>query len=333
MSISGSSSPAAPGGAPPADRPFPASRRPRPRKPLPDNSRVQPGWWLAAAVLVIASALVCVLVARATGHSPAHRAAAAFGALLVLVTLACLAQALLLSYQAQLIRQGSTIAAPSQARAAAQAAHSGGIGAGTGTLIFRLRGLKAAIMGQDGRTSTSKTQVVLWTAAVVWALVDLLLLARAYPGTSVFTSAVTKNWHPEYLVLLGLPVAAATTAKAAVAGSNGGHGPAPAGPPAAALAGNLNLSRVYTRDLEPGAPGLVSGLAELLTGDDGTVAVADLQYVVFTLITLVFFITQVLAAPQGGLPSVPAALLTLMGVSTTAYAANKLVDTKGQAVS
>ena len=199
------------------------------------------------------------------------------------------------------------------------------------TLAFRRRGLKAAIIGKDGRASTSKAQVVLWTGAVVWAFVDLLLLARAYPGGSLFTNAVTKNWRPEYLVLLGLPVAAATTAKAAVAGSNAGHGPAAAGS-SSELAARLNLVRVYVRDpVLPGVWGFVTGVAELLTGDDDVVAWADLQYVVFTLITLVYFVAQLLAQPKDGLPPVPAALLTLMGVSATAYAANKIVNTRGVA--
>lgn len=132
------------------------------------------------------------------------------------------------------------------------------------------------------RASTSKAQVALWTAAVVWALVDLLLLARAYPGGKLLTSAVTANWRPEYLVLLGLPVAAATMAKVTVA--------------------------------------------------NGTIAWADLQYVVFTLITLVYFTVQLLALPTDGLPAVPAAFLTLMGVSATAYTANKVASTKGVAL-
>jgi hypothetical protein len=88
--------------------------------------------------------------------------------------------------------------------------------------------------------------------------------------------------------------------------------------------------RVYVRDALPeGARGFVTGLAELITGDDGTVDWADLQYVVFTLITLVYFAVQFLARPTDGLPPVPAALLTLMGVSATAYAANKIVNTRG----
>jgi hypothetical protein len=163
---------------------------------------------------------------------------------------------------------------------------------------------------------------VLWTGAVVWALIDLLLLARAYPGENLFASAVTTNWRPEYLVLLGLPVAAATTAKAVVAGANSGRGPV------AAKAARKHDS-VYVRDpVEPGIWGFVAGTAELLTGDDGTVAWADLQYVIFTLITLVYFAVQFLAQPTEGLPSVPAALLTLTGVSSTTYVANKIVNTK-----
>ena len=88
--------------------------------------------------------------------------------------------------------------------------------------------------------------MVLWTAAVVWALVDLLLLARAYPGGSLFTSAVT-NWRPEYLVLLGLPVAAAATAKAVVAGANSGQGPATDPDTITKIANTLGVNRVYVR--------------------------------------------------------------------------------------
>jgi hypothetical protein len=229
--------------------------------------------------------------------------------LLVVVALAVGAHVILLRYQARIIIASRKM--PNQP-----------------TLAFRRRGLKAAIMGMDGRASTSKTQVVLWTGAVVWALIDLLLLARTYSGGNLFTGAVTSNWRPEYLVLLGLPVAAATTAKAIVTGSNAGHGPS-VGPPSQAAAA-LGLDRVYVRDPSPpGTWGVVTGMAELFTGDDGVVAWADLQYVVFTLITLVYFAAQFLSRPQDGLPPVPPALLTLMGVSATAYAANKIVNTRG----
>jgi hypothetical protein len=169
------------------------------------------------------------------------------------------------------------------------------------------------------------TQVVLWTGAVVWALIYLLLLARSYPGGNLFSGAVTSNWRPEYLVLLGLPVAAAATAKAVVSGSNNGQGPV-AGSQLAAVPDQT--SRVYVRDpVQPGTKGLIAGIAELITADDGTAAWADVQYVAFTLVTLVYFLVQVLAQPQHGLPPVPAALLTLMGVSSSAYTASKIVET------
>jgi hypothetical protein len=261
-----------------------------------------------AVVLVAGAAWASYEVARATAFTTAHRAAAAWTGLLVVVALAVLAQGILLSYQARVTEPN----APS------------------GNLAFRRRGLKAAVIGQDGRASTSKTQVALWTGAVVWALVDLLLLARAYPRGTLFTGAVTTNWRPEYLVLLGLPVAAATTAKAVVATANSGRGPLDS--TSAAQAQSLGLDRVYVRDSVPEeARGILAGVAELLTGDDGAVAWADLQYVVFTLITLAYFAAQFLTRPADGLPPVPAALLTLMGVSATAYTANKIVNTKGTA--
>jgi hypothetical protein len=127
-----------------------------------------------------------------------------------------------------------------------------------------------------------------------------------------------------------LPVAAATTAKAVVAGANSGQGPATSDPSSMAkVASALGGNSVYVRDpISAGVWGFLRGVAELFTGDDGAVAWADLQYVVFTMITLVYFASQFLAQPAAGLPQVPAALLTLMGVSATGYAANKIVSTK-----
>jgi hypothetical protein len=95
------------------------------------------------------------------------------------------------------------------------------------------------------------------------------------------------------------------------------------------VTGALNVKRVYVRDSAgPDKKGFFAGVAELFTGDDNAVDWGDLQYVVFTLITLAYFVIQFLARPADGLPAVPAALLTLMGVSASGYAANKIVQTK-----
>src|SRR5690242_3866784 len=148
-------------GSPPPEAPT-SKGRAAVRKP-PDSSTVAIGWWLAAIGSIAVAATLSVVVASRTDLDTAHRAAAAGTALLVVAALAVLAQVILLSYQVRM--RGATGAAPDHP-----------------TLAFRRRGLKAAIIGQDGRASTSKTQVVLWTGAVVWALIDLLLFARAYPG-------------------------------------------------------------------------------------------------------------------------------------------------------
>jgi hypothetical protein len=271
----------------------------------PASPKVTGLWWLAAIVAVASAAGLTIVVARGTHFTTGQRAAAAGTALLVVVALAIVAQIILTWYQARL-------SAPDQSSA----------------LPPRRQGLKAAVMGHDNRASTSKTQVVLWTAAVVWALIDLLLLARAHAGASLFTTAMT-NWRPEYLVLLGFPVVAAATAKAAVGGANSGHGPATDDSSMKKMASTLNVSRIYMREpADPAVKGFRAGVAELFTGDDNSVDWGDLQYVVFTLVTLAYFVIQFLAQPANGLPPVPAALLTLTGVSATGYAANKIVSSK-----
>jgi hypothetical protein len=247
------------------------------------------------------------VVAWGTAFSHAHRLSAAGSALLDVVALATLAHVILLWYRSG-IESGPTA------------------DAGQVALNARRRGLKTVVIGQDGRASTSKVQVMLWTGAVVWALIDLLLLARTYPGRSLFTAAVSGNWRLECLVLLGVPVVAAAIAKVAVSGSNGGKGPVKSSDPA--VVPGPQAARVYVRDpVSAGAKGIIVGVAEVMTADDRTVAWADMQYVVFSLLTLVYFLVQVLAQPRHGLPAV---LLTLIGVSASGYIAAKIVETRGE---
>ena len=178
------------------------------------RARLRPGagWWLLAAVLVAGAAMCCWLVAGDSHYTTAHRQAAAWTWLLVIVALGVAAHVVVLAYQ---FRPGANNR-PVRLEAGADSGQ---------TLRFRRRGLKAALIGADGRASTSKAQVVLWTAAVIAGLADLLLLTRSFPGGTLFTDAVTKNWHSEYLVPLGRPVAAAILAKAAVSASYNGQGP------------------------------------------------------------------------------------------------------------
>lgn len=85
-------------------------------------------WWILAVVSVAAAAALSVAVARGTELTTAHRAAAAWVALLVVMALAVSAQAVLLWYQSR------TGGAPGRKEAGK-------------TIAFRRRGLKAAVMG------------------------------------------------------------------------------------------------------------------------------------------------------------------------------------------
>ncbi len=49
-------------------------------------------------------------------------------------------------------------------------------------------------------------------------------------------------------------------------------------------------------------------------------------------VALINFVAQLTGNPVGGLPTVPAALLTLMGVSATTYATTKALETTGTVV-
>jgi hypothetical protein len=320
--------------APPLTASFPD------QTPTPSSQSSDPiGGYLFGAVVVLLVAIgLAVWVASIASSSPGHRVAASAVALLLVLSGGLVVHIGLLMYQSRLPTGRLSLAAAN--------ADS------DNNVRFRRQGLKAAFVGADGRVSTSKSQVFLWTAFLIAGFAYLLILTRSYPGGTLFTSAVTTNWHPEYLVLVGLPVAAATIAAGAVKGSNRGIGPVSKSDAAAVVANaaqqvpatqltDTSLSRVqiktlgssprlYMRDPVPdNVRGFLTGLAELVTNDDGTLAWPDLQYTAFTIVTLISFCAQLVANPATGLPPVPAALLTLMGVSSAGYVANKVVAVQG----
>ena len=94
--------------------------------------------------------------------------------------------------------------------------------------------IATVVLGDDGRTSTSKTFIFLWTLLVGWALVALLIAGETVPGhhcvpahfivTACSADAVGRlqqGWSRflhagldgSYLILLGLPAAAGVAAK------------------------------------------------------------------------------------------------------------------------
>ena len=219
---------------------------------------------------------------------------------------------------------------------------------------FRRLGVKGVIMGDDGRVSTSKVQVAIWTAALVFGLLLLLLVGRTPncpidPRTSfgscprnpmagiAFADLLGARFRWEYLLLLGWPVAVAVAAKQQVISALDqidqatGAATDPSKPSAgsADAAGSGTGADVKAPPTDPASMGVVAGLRDLVADDEGRGNLLDLQYLAFTLITVSYFVLQITTHPAKGLPEIPAALLVLMGIAGGGYLSGKILDPLG----
>jgi hypothetical protein len=153
--------------------------------------------------------------------------------------------------------------------------------------------------GADNRWSTSKVAIVLWTIALLWAFVALLI---RYKG-----AAVPESVPAAYLALLGIPSAGALGAKAITSGN----------------AGAKTAQTAPTRDP-------LAGTGQLFSDDTGAPDLLDSQYFLFNLVLLGYFIAGIwhIADPKSpstniDLPALPGSLLALAGVSTATYLGKK----------
>jgi hypothetical protein len=192
----------------------------------------------------------------------------------------------------------------------------------------RRAGVKSLIMGTDGRASTSKAQAVLWTYAVLFVLVYLLFVGHTISKptdcgpkstghkhvcqgapaslSKAFSNVVDQPLKAEYFALLGIPYAAAVAAKA------------------------LTTTKVANGDLFKSAPssgGVSQGLVEIVGNDRGEIDSLDFQYAIFNLFAVIYFFAEFFTHPAQGLPTIPETLLVLSGVSGTAYATKKALET------
>lgn len=205
----------------------------------------------------------------------------------------------------------------------AESKNSGG--QGKDKIAKRRRGVKALVVGSDERASTSKVQAVLWTFAVFFAFVFLLIWGRSFGCSesgltpeevaacnraadhrTSFSEIVSRELQADYYVLLGFPLGAAVAAKA------------------------LTTAKVTTGTLTKtsyqGNPGVAQGLREVVSNDAGETDLLDFQYFAFNLLTLAFFLTEFLTDPAQGLPDLPATLIALSGLSAAAYTTKKALQ-------
>ncbi|MEV4509171.1 hypothetical protein AB0K00_09475 [Dactylosporangium sp. NPDC049525] len=235
----------------------------------------------------------------------------------------------------------------------------------TKILDFRRAGLKGLIIGADGRASTSQFQAVLWFVALLFGLLFLLLLARSpncpFPegqkvvgscpvvkAGATFPSTLGTSFAWEYLLLLGYPLAVAITARKQVlnaldelrksVNTDTKEKEVQPGTPAAsekdtnvAVSGKITPVSAKSPPATVDAIGFAAGIRDLLCNDRGHGSLMDTQYLAFTLVTILYFLLEVISHPAKGLPEIPSALLVLMGISGAGYLGAKAIDPLGAA--
>ena len=154
-----------------------------------------------------------------------------------------------------------------------------------------------ALNGADNRWSTSKVSVLLWTYAVLFAFVAILV---AYHGDHF----PHEQLSTQYLILLGIPGTAAVAAKA-ITSSNVASG----------------KTKKTVRTNPTNAPWV--GIGQLFGDDDGNIDLLDSQYFAFNLVLLGYFFVRFIGHSELGLPSLPDSLLGVSGVAGAAYVGKK----------
>jgi hypothetical protein len=199
------------------------------------------------------------------------------------------------------------------------------------TMVAHQSFVSTVILGKDGRTSTSKTFILLWTLLVGWGLIALLIAGElVHIHACVKPSEVTGSvrgckadadevgllqagWQQflhaglsgSYLVLLGVPAAAGVAAKAITQTQATGSG-------------------FKTPNTATGS-NPIGRVTEIFSADDGTTDIGDFQYVIFNLVTAVYFVAQFVKPDGTGLPTIPDTLLGLTSVSAGLYVGKKAV--------
>lgn len=166
--------------------------------------------------------------------------------------------------------------------------------------------LSSLVIGDDKRTSTSKVQLLLWTVGVAFALAYISSRTILGPGTFVCNKGTPQtNCVPDgdiwtqYLILLGVPAAAAVIAK------------------------GVTTYKVVNGIVQKTDAGQAAG-ADIATDDNGKADLVDVQYLVFNVIAFVYFFAHFIR--EGTFVSVPDLLLGLTSASAATYTLNKAVQ-------
>jgi hypothetical protein len=182
------------------------------------------------------------------------------------------------------------------------------------------------IIGVDGRVSTSKTIMLVWTFELAAALIFLgAIVGWNGDGSSRTVGMVfgTGDWNG-YLLLLGGPFAAAVIAKGITSSQTGADSSAKT--PTADAAPSVTTTSTT---------GAHATAKDVLQDDDGSISLPDTQYTIFSLVAMLYFFVALIgnvvnyaahtSVNHIGLPAIPSALLGLTSLGALTYIGNKAV--------
>lgn len=166
---------------------------------------------------------------------------------------------------------------------------------------------RGLVLGKDGRWSTSKLQVLLWTYALLFALASIFLadLLGVEEGVRSLEDQESEDWDI-YLVLLGGPFAALVLAQGIIS----------------TKAAEGKIAKTATAP----TTGVVQGLTEVISNDAGETDIVDLQYFLFNVLALLVFLISFVPDLAGGLPELPSFLAVLTGASAATYVGKKAAE-------
>jgi hypothetical protein len=191
-------------------------------------------------------------------------------------------------------------------------------------------GFVDVIIGADGRVSTSKTVVYVWTFVFASTLVILASMTVFGYLKAQQAFRTGSNWDA-YLLLLGGPFASAVIAKGIVSYQTQQDPTSKSG--TSATAGTANPMSTSVAG-QPSA-------TDIVNGDSGTPSLVDTQYSIFSLIAILYFVGRfianldkyaagaAMASHAKFLPQIPSALLGLTSLAALTYVGNKAVQTQG----
>ena len=159
------------------------------------------------------------------------------------------------------------------------------------------------ICGADGRPSTSKLQMWLWTVVVLFSYVAIYA-ARVKSGQFDPINEFPEN----VLIALGLSIVTGTAAK------------------------GITVSYLKSGEIvKPPPTSSTSGPSAVVKDDDGSLDLSKIQMLAWTVVAIGVYLINVVVEikhpPYDKLPDIDAALMVLMGLGQGAYLGKKLVST------